>query len=423
MSLLFKPVDWSYQTNLYEVNLRQYTPEGTFKAFAKHLSRLRGMGVETLWFMPVTPISIVGRQGSLGSYYACSDYTSTNPEFGSVAEFKDLVKRAQALGFKVIIDWVANHTGIDHHWTKDYPGYYLQNEKGEFYDSHGWQDVVDLNYYNGGLRASMIAAMQFWVKECNIDGFRCDMAHLVPLDFWREARKALEEMKPLFWLAECEVPIYHEVFDASYTWTWMHKTQDFVKGKIGLGDLKNVLVEDANRFPPSAFRLWFTANHDENSWNGTEYEKYGDAVKALGVFSCTWKGLPLMYSGQEIPNLKRLKFFDKDTIEWKEELAMNSFYKSLLNIRKKNPALSASEDCDCNLINTSAEQQVLAFHRKKAVNEVVVLLNLSAMNIEGQVSDVQVSGKFKDYFTSKSKDFSKDRSFQLKPWDYAVYEK
>ena len=381
------------------------------------------MGIDVLWFMPITPISMIGRQGSLGSYYACSDYTSANPEFGSLEEFKNLVKRAQALGFKVIIDWVANHTGQDHHWVKDHPEYYIRNERGEFYDTHGWQDVFDLNYYNGGLRASMIAAMQFWVKECKIDGFRCDMAHLVPLNFWREARKSLEELKPLFWLAECEEPIYHEVFDASYTWTWMHKTQDFTKGKISLADLKNVLLDDARKFPASAFRLWFTANHDENSWNGTEFEKYGEAAKPLAVFSDTWKGIPLIYSGQELPNPKRLKFFDKDPIEWKEELSLESFYKSILGVRKKNPALYAAEDTEAILLNTTADQQVLAFLRKKNANEVVVLLNLSAVNIDAQILEKQVTGKFKDSFTSKQKDFSKDRSFQLKAWDFAIFEK
>jgi len=333
------------------------------------------------------------------------------------------VKTAQELGLKVIIDWVANHTGIDHHWTKDHPEYYRKNDRGEFYDTNGWADVIDLNYYNGGLRAAMIEAMKYWVKECNIDGFRCDMAHLVPLDFWREARRSLDQVKTLFWLAETETPIYHEVFDASYTWTWMHKSEDFVKGKLGLAELRNVLLEDARRFPNPAFRLWFTANHDENSWNGTEYEKYGDAAKPFAVFSCTWKGIPVIYSGQEMPNLKRLKFFDKDTIEWKDELSMEPFYKSLLKIRKKNPALSAAEDAECFFINTSADQQVLAFLRRKAVNEVVVLLNLSAVNIEGQITDKQVAGKFKDSFTSKSKDFSKDHSFQLGAWEYSVYEK
>jgi glycosidase len=373
--------------------------------------------------MPITPISLAGRLGSLGSYYACSDYTSTNPEFGSVDDFRNLVKKAQTSGFKVIIDWVANHTGFDHHWTKDHPEYYMKNEKGEFYDSHGWQDVIDLNYYNGALRESMIAAMKFWVNECNIDGFRCDMAHLVPLDFWREARTQLDELKPLFWLAECEVPTYHQVFDASYTWTWMHKSQDFAKGKISLADLKNVLLDDAVKFPSPASRVWFTSNHDENSWNGTEYEKYGDAAKPLAVFSATWKGIPLIYSGQELPNQKRLKFFDKDVIEWKEECALESFYKFLLALRKKQPALGARPETESFLITTSSDQQVLAFITRKDANQVLVLLNLSSVNIEGALSDVNVSGKFKEVISGKQVDFSRDRSMQLKPWEYMIFVK
>jgi len=423
MSLLFKQEEWSYQTNIYEVNIRQYTPEGTFKAFTKHLPRLKSMGIETLWFMPITPISLAGRLGSLGSYYACSDYTSTNPEFGSLDDFRNLVKKAHASGFKVIIDWVANHTGCDHHWTKDHPEYYVKNEKGEFYDSHGWQDVIDLNYYNGALRTSMIDAMKFWVTECNIDGFRCDMAHLVPLDFWRDARTKLDEMKPLFWLAECEVPTYHDVFDATYTWTWMHKSQEYAKGRISLADLRTVLLDDALRFPAPAMRVWFTANHDENSWNGTEYEKYGEAAKAFAVFSATWKGLPLIYSGQELPNQKRLKFFDKDVIEWKDECALESFYKTLLSLRKKNPALNTIPEAECFFVKTSADQQVLAFSRRKDSNQIVVLLNLSAMTIEGLLLDENVSGKMKEVFTGMQVDFSKDRSFQLKGWEYCIYTK
>jgi alpha-amylase len=420
---MFKPVDWSYTTNLYEVNLRQYTPEGTFRAFSKHLPRLKSMGIETLWFMPITPISMDGRLGSLGSYYACSDYTSINPEFGTLDDFRNLVKKAQASGFKVIIDWVANHTGKDHHWTKNHPEYYLRNETGEFYDSHGWQDVIDLNYYSGGLREAMITAMEFWVRECDIDGFRCDMAHLVPLDFWREARRKLEQVKALFWLAECEVPIYHDVFDASYTWTWMHKSQDFAKGKISLQDLRQVLIDDAERFPAQAQRLWFTANHDENTWNGTEYEKYGDAARALSVFSITWRGLPLIYSGQELPNQKRLKFFDKDPIEWKDELRMEAFYKNFLALRKKNPALSSDVDAQAKIVTTSADQQVLAYLRSKGKNEVLIFLNLSAVNIDAQINQGQVEGKFKEVITGKEQDFGKDGSFHLKAWEYAVFIK
>ncbi|HYE56723.1 MAG TPA: alpha-amylase family glycosyl hydrolase, partial [Chitinophagaceae bacterium] len=209
MSPLFRPLEWSLSTNLYEVNTRQYTPEGTFKAFAPSLHRLKDMGVEVLWFMPITPISKEVRQGTLGSYYACSDYTSINPEFGTLDDFKQIVRQSHELGMKVIIDWVANHTGWDHWWTKTHPGYYIRNAEGKMYDKHGWHDVIDLNYYNHHLRRDMIEAMKFWVAECDIDGFRCDMAHLVPLDFWRAARTELDAVKPLFWLAETETLAYH----------------------------------------------------------------------------------------------------------------------------------------------------------------------------------------------------------------------
>ncbi|MGB8193507.1 MAG: alpha-amylase family glycosyl hydrolase, partial [Chitinophagaceae bacterium] len=344
MSGSFRPVEWAHSTNLYEVNLRQYTKEGSFKEFARELPRLKDMGVEVLWFMPITPISEKVRQGTLGSYYACSDYTSTNPEFGSVEDFKKLVQKAHALGLKVIIDWVANHTGWDHQWTVTHPEYYVRNAQGQFYDKHNWHDVIDLNYYNHHLRRAMIEAMEFWVTQCDIDGFRCDMAHLVPLDFWRTARSVLDALKPLFWLGETETLVYHQVFDASYAWSWMHQTEKFCRGEARLHDLAAVLQHYKTNFPPAALRLYFTANHDENSWNGTEYEKYGPAARALAVFSCTWNGLPLIYSGQEMPNFKRLKFFDKDPIEWQGEYLLHDFYKALLHLRKTNPALRAGDE-------------------------------------------------------------------------------
>ena len=225
----FTAVAWSYNTNIYEVNLRQYTYEGSFNAFAIELPRLKDMGIEILWFMPITPISIEKRKGTLGSYYACSDYTDTNPEFGSLDDFKRLVNDAHQLGFKVIIDWVANHTGWDHRWTIEHPDYYLKDGTGEFTERNGWDDVIDLDYTNPQLRIAVIDAMKFWVEEFDLDGFRCDMAHLVTLDFWKQARAALEPIKKLFWLAECEEISYHDVFDTTYTWRWMHRTEQIWK--------------------------------------------------------------------------------------------------------------------------------------------------------------------------------------------------
>ncbi|HEY0678966.1 MAG TPA: alpha-amylase family glycosyl hydrolase [Chitinophagaceae bacterium] len=425
MNTLFRPAEWVHNCSLYEVNLRQYSKEGTFDAFSAELPRLRDMGVEVLWFMPITPISLEGRQGTLGSYYACSDYVSTNPEFGTIADFKKLVANAHLLGFKVIIDWVANHTGLDHWWTKKHPGYYVRDAQGKFYDKHGWHDVIDLNYYNQHMRRDMIESMKFWVNECDIDGFRCDMAHLVPLDFWRTARIELDAIKPLFWLAETEAHVYHQAFDASYSWNWMHATEKFCNGTLGFNDLLQVLHDYRLNFPPESLKLYFTANHDENSWNGTEYEKYGAAAKVFAVFSCTWEGLPLIYSGQELPNKKRLKFFDKDPIEWDGEFSLHEFYKALLDLRKMNPALRAADETAFTYrIMTSADHQVFCYMRKKDDKEVLVVLNLSASPIaDFEFRDPRIYGSFRNIFNNLVIDLDRMKPLALQPWDYQVLEK
>ena len=263
MDPAFKTVSWAADSNIYEVNLRQYTKEGTFRAFATHLPRLREMGVETLWFMPITPIGIQGRLGTLGSYYACADYTATNPEYGSIEDFKWLVGEAHELGFKILIDWVANHTAWDHGWTKSNPEYYRKNHENKFYDAHGWADVIDLNFDVPELRLAMKQAMQFWIDNCDIDGFRCDMAMLVPLEFWRETRTELDKIKPLLWLAECEEIMYHEVFDITYTWKFLHAMEDYWKKNSDLQGLHQILYYYRHQFPEGALRAFFTSNHDE----------------------------------------------------------------------------------------------------------------------------------------------------------------
>src|ERR1700730_13001628 len=178
---VFKPVAWAHVTNIYEVNTRQYSREGTFNAFAKDLSRLKEMGVQTLWFMPIHPIGEVKRIGSLGSYYSIKDHKAINPEFGTMDDFKRLVKQAHAIGFKMLIDWVANHTSWDHAWTKEHPEFYERDSTGGFRSPFDWQDVIQLDHHSGAEQDAMIDAMKFWIREAGIDGFRCDMAHLVPL--------------------------------------------------------------------------------------------------------------------------------------------------------------------------------------------------------------------------------------------------
>src|SRR5689334_14390320 len=381
MSYDFKPLDWTHNTNIYEVNIRQYTKEGSFKAFASELPRLKDMGVTTLWFMPITPIAQKNKKGVLGSYYAASDYTSINPEFGTLDDFRILVREAHRLDFKVIIDWVANHTGWDHKWTREHPDYYEKDPAtNDFKIASGMDDIIELNFNNPELVKAMIDAMRFWINECDIDGFRCDLAFWVELEFWKEARRELDGVKALFWLGELdpiEHPEYMGTFDAAYTWTWMHKTEDFYKKQLPLDLLVNVL-QQYDAIGDASMRTWFTSNHDENSWNGSEYEKYGDMAKALAVFSCTWNGIPLIYSGQELPNLKRLKFFEKDAIDWTGKNQLHDFYKRLLDVHSHNRALSAGDSLSkTQRIKTVADDRVLVYQRKNGEQEVVVMLNLS----------------------------------------------
>ena len=424
----FKPVVWSHSTNIYEVNLRQYTVEGTFNAFANYLPSLKEMGVKTLWFMPITPIAQKKMKGSLGSYYACSDYTSINPEFGSIDDFKNLIKQAHEMGFKIIIDWVANHTGWDHSWTKEHPEYFLKDSvTNDFKIASGMDDIIELDYKNPALRQAMRDAMKFWVTECDIDGFRCDLAFWVELDFWKEARKELDAVKPLFWLGEfdeLEKPEYGEAFDASYAWTWMHKTEDFYKKQESLDTLLMVL-KNYDDLGDSTMRAWFTTNHDENSWNGTEYEKYGEMAKALAVFSATWNGVPLLYSGQELPNLKRLEFFEKDVIAWTSANKLNDFYKVLLQLKTNNPALRSGDPAVQTFrIKTSDAKNIFAYLRKNGGKEVLVVLNLSGQkDLHFDMLDSNVAGIYTNVFSGAANDFTINKSFEMQGWEYLVYEK
>lgn len=420
------PTEWKHTANIYEVNLRQYTQEGTFKAFEKEMPRLKNMGVKTLWFMPVTPIAQLNKKGSLGSQYAASDYTTINPEFGTMDEFKHMVNEAHRIGFNVIIDWVANHTGWDHVWTKTHPEFYLKDQDGSFHKASGMDDIIELDYKNQEMRKAMIDAMKFWVKETNIDGFRCDLASWVELDFWIEARPEVEKLKPLFFIGEydeLENPDYGKVFDASYSWKWMHKSADYYQKNEPLSELID-LLKQYSAIGDSSMRSWFTTNHDENSWNGTEFEKYGDITLPMAVFSGTWNGIPLLYSGQELPNLKRLEFFEKDIIDWNGKYEMADFYKTLLNLKSSNPALRGGDsDVSTYLLNTTVNDKILAYVRKNGTDEVLVVLNFSKDPVNFTIQDENLNGTFINVFDKIKRDFNQGKDFNFKVSDFAVFEK
>ncbi|MGI8598377.1 MAG: alpha-amylase family glycosyl hydrolase, partial [Chitinophagaceae bacterium] len=303
-----------------------------------------------------------------------------------------------------------------------HPEYYLMDSStNDFLIASGMDDIIELDFSKPELRKAMIDAMKFWVQETDIDGFRADLAYWVELDFWNEAKREIEQIKPLFWLGELdpiEKPEYMEVFDAGYTWTWMHKAKDFYAGKVNLDSFYQVLVQYQNA---PGMKAWFTTNHDENSWNGTEYEKYGDAAKAFAVFTATWQGLPLVYSGQELPNKKRLEFFEKDPIKWTGEYGLHDFYKTLFNLHSTHPALDAR--VPVQRLATSADSHVLAYQRKNDNKEVLVILNLSPLPAKFNLTNRETTGIYRNVFTNQQTTLNASSVFEIDRWDYIVLEK
>ena len=389
---------WSETAAIYEVNIRQYTPEGSFRAFEAHLPRLRALGVDILWIMPVNPISRKMRKGTLGSYYAVSDYKAVNPEYGSLEDFRHLVNRAHALGFKVIVDWVANHTGWDHVWVEQHPDWYKRNARGELEGYHYtdqsdhheevWADVIGLDYGKPEVRAAMIDAMSYWVKEAGIDGFRCDVAWTLPVDFWDEARARLDAIKPMFLLAEADTPeMQVHAFDMTYDWTLYHLLVKVAHGKANANDLAALYRNPPRRYPAGAYRMTFTSDHDENSWNGTDRELYGAGADAMAVLAATLPGMPLIYSGQEAGLDKRLKFFDRDPIVW-EDFARTSLYQTLVALKHQHEALRSDlREGNLEIIETG-NPDVFAFRRVSGSDQLRVAVNLS-----GRQTQVSLPGE------------------------------
>lgn len=294
------------------------------------------LGVDILWFMPIHPIGELNRKGSLGSYYSVRDYKAVNPEFGTMEDFKNLVNKAHELGFKVILDWVANHTSFDHQWATDHPEWYTRDEKGNIVSPFDWTDVADLKYDNNpALWDAMIDALKFWVVEANIDGYRCDVAGMVPVAFWEKARTELDAVKPVFMLAEDEGQrdLMKKAFDANYGWEFHHIMNNIAKGEKNAADVWAYFAKEDTLFAPTSFRMMMTSNHDENSWNGTEFERMGDGAKAFAVMAYTIPGFPMMYNGQEVALNKRLLFFEK----------IPSFGTNLLILLHSTPNSTASK--------------------------------------------------------------------------------
>lgn len=418
-------IAWIMQGNIYEVNTRQYTPEGTFNAFTKHLDRLKEMGVQTLWFMPINPISKKDRKRSeaeLGSYYAVSNYTSINPEYGNMDDWKKLVNTAHEMGFKVIIDWVPTHSGADHYWLQKHPNFYIKDSAGNAISQYDWTDTRKLNYKNGELVDSMINCMKFWLTETNIDGFRCDVAGEVPNEFWSKCIPALKKVKPtIFMLAEGDKPSLHTAgFDATYTWEDFSMMKKIAKETRPAFALDSVINKHDTSFAKNALRLYFTSNHDENSWNLADFGTMPGNIHApFAVITQTMKrSIPLIYSGQEEPFLDSLKFFVKDTITF-YNYARANFYKNLQNLRSNNEALAAN--ASFTKIASSNDKAIYAYARQAKNKKVVVITNLSSQPVQFTLNSDLINGKTTNLFTNKLENLDKKNSISLAAWGYLVY--
>ena len=422
--------DWTYNLSIYEVNVRQYTEAGTFAAFASHLDRLQNMGVGILWFMPVHPIGQENRLGTLGSYYSVRDYLDVNPEFGTLNDFKALVQAIHDRGMHVIMDWVANHTAWDNNLTTEHPEWYVTDSQGNFIPPPGtnWSDVIELDYTEQGLRDYMIDAMKFWIEEVGVDGFRCDAVSFVPLDFWQEAIAELKATKPdVFMLAEGDGRQWHDAgFDMTFGWGLYGFERGVLKriadGVDTAADLYNYAANEKAIYPEEAYRMYFTANHDENSWHGTTAELFGGAAEVFAVLTATFNGMPLIYSGQEAGLDKRLAFFDKDRIIWRDDENAD-LYKTLLHLKKENRALwNGVSGGPLQRVATTNDTDVFAFVREMDDDRVLVAMNLSDQEQTVTLTGDSFTGTYEDAFSGETAVLEEEASLTLPAWDYVIYE-
>jgi glycosidase len=418
--------DWSKNAIVYEVNMRQFTPEGTFNAFTTHLPRLKQLGVDILWLMPVNPIGIKNRKEPLGSYYSVKDYRNVNPEFGNLDDFKNMVAKAHEQGFHVIMDWVPNHSSWDNQLTVEHPDWYVKDSAGSFGPPHGfdWTDVIQLDWSKKELQDYMLDALKFWVNM-GVDGFRVDYPEKTPVDFWVRVREELNKIRPVFMLAENEelTDFLKNGFDMSYTWELHHLMNSIAQGKDSVKSLNNYYLKETSTFPQNVYRMVFLDNHDENSWNGTINSRMGEAQMAFAVFEFTTQGVPLLYNGQETCLAKSLRFFERDTIKW-DTCRLTGFYKDLIKLKKSNPALSNGEfGAKLEKIKTNKDNKVFCYSRVKGGNSVLVFLNLSKKAVAIKPSLTDFNGEYTDYFANQKTTVPLADSLRLEPWGYKVLVK
>lgn len=415
-------ITWAYDATIYELNTRQFTPEGTFAAAEAELPKLKELGVDIIWVMPIQPIGKITRKGTLGSYYSISDYCAFNPEFGTREDFASFLNKAHELGMHVILDWVANHTAPDSKWTEN-EGWHYRDSLGNLMIQYDWTDISKLNYDNQDMRAEMLKSMRWWLDSIGIDGFRCDVAAEVPTDFWNWAYEDIRKDYPqLFALAEAESPenkLCDEAFDMYYGWTLHGLMNNVAQQTKTVEDLWAYFAKAKKDFPDYAIRMNFTSNHDENSWHGTEFERMGDASDAMAAFTYVIPGMPLIYTGQEYANNHRLEFFEKDCIDRNEDAHQFGMYQRFNRLRKENPALW-SEEKGAPMVRIEADNdKIFAAARPLEGNTVLGIFNFSPEEQTVILKTADYQGEYA-CMCGKQVEVGETYELTLKPWAYRI---
>lgn len=421
---------WSYSAVLYEMNIRQLTPEGTLRAAEKKLDFLREMGIDAIWLMPIYPIGEQGRKGSLGSYYSIRDYKDVNSEFGTMEDFDSFVAKAHSLGMKVLLDWVANHTARDAKWLHTKPAdWYEREADGTAKVPWDWTDTAKLNYSNHDVWRGQIDAMRFWIEQHAVDGFRCDMAMLVPIEFWQQATEVLRAIKPdIFMLAEAEQQnLFDRAFDMCYAWEIHHLMCDIARGERRVWDLRNKIYANRENYPASAMRMMFTSNHDENSWSGSEFYRFGDAREVMTALSFVWEGaMPLIYTGQEVGYDHSFAFFDRDHIpaELYQPNDDTELYRRLIALKHSEAALQAGERGGRMIeIENNAKDCMMTFVREVGDSRVVAIMNLSPYTIHANYNNGIYAGEYTNALTGEKVLLPLHLEQDIEPWGYTLLYK